>query len=174
MTRGTNRSVVASALGLVLLLTGVARAEDGPGELHSALKGIFRFSAVKTCTEAVLGSIVHFYFSGAIVYDGNGSAKLTQQGTVVLPGSTATSFEESAQLTYVLKPNGSFVQQGTFIAVDHSYTVTGARMIGQIDAQGSLLMLNGPIPAEQETVTSSGGSVSQYLCGASGTAVRIR
>lgn len=174
MTRGTNRSIAAIALGLVLLLTGVARAEDGPGELNNALKGLFRFSVVKTCTEAVLGSTVHFYFNGAIVYDGTGSAKLTQQGTVVLPGSIATLFEESAQLNYVLKQNGSFVQQGTFVAVDHSYTITGARMIGQIDAQGSVIMLSGPIPAEQEIVTSSGGSVSQYLCGASGTAVRIR
>ncbi len=174
MTRGTNRSIAAIALGLVLLLTGVARAEDGPGELNNALKGLFRFSVVKTCTEAVLGSTVHFYFSGAIVYDGTGSAKLTQQGIVVLPGPIATSFEESAQLNYVLKQNGSFVQQGTFVAVDHSYTITGARMIGQIDAQGSVIMLSGPIPAEQEIVTSSGGSVSQYLCGASGTAVRIR
>lgn len=174
MMRGTNSRIAAMSLGLVLLLTGAAWAEDDRGEFHRSLKGTFRFSAVKTCTEASLGSTIHFYFNGAIVYDGNGSAKLTQQGTVVLPGSTATSFEESAQLTYVQKPNGSFVQEGTFVAADHSYTVTGSRMIGQIDAQGSVLMLNGPIPAEQEIVAGSGGSVSQYLCGTSWTAVRIR
>ncbi|HMS85560.1 MAG TPA: hypothetical protein PKD12_18115 [Nitrospira sp.] len=170
---GFNSRIVTMTIGLILLVTGIARAEYDRGEFNSALKGTFRFSTVKTCTEAVLGSTVHFYFNGAIVYDGNGSAKLTQQGIVVLPGSTSTSFEESAQLTYVLKLNGSFVQEGTFVATDHSYTVTGARMIGQIDAQGSIVILSGPIPAEQETVTSSGGSVSQYFCGASGTAVRI-
>jgi hypothetical protein len=172
--RAINSSILAIAMGLVLLLTGAAWAEDGPGNPQESLNGTFRFSAVKTCTDAVLGSTVHFYFNGTIVYDGNGSATLTQQGTVVLPGSTATAFEENGELTYVLKPNGSFVQIGTFLAADRSYIITGARMIGQIDRQGSVVMLSGPIPSEKETVTMAGGGVSHYFCGATGTAVRMR
>lgn len=171
MMRRTN---IAMALGLVLLLTGAARAEDGRGEPNTPLKGTFQFSAVKTCTDAALGSTIHSYFNGTIVYDESGSAKLTQQGTLVLPGSTSTSFEEHAQLTYALKPNGSFVQEGTFTAADHSYTLTGIRMIGQIDAQGSVAILSGPIPSEKETVTMAGGGVAHYFCGTSGTAVRMR
>lgn len=174
MIQGTNSSIMAMALGLVLLLTGAALAEGDRGEPNTPLKGTFRFSTVKTCTDAVLGSTVHFYFNGTIVYDGSGSATLTQEGAVVLPGSTSTSLKENAELTYALKPNGSFVQEGTLIAADHSYTVTGVRMIGQIDEQGSVVMLSGPIPPEKETITISSGGVSQYFCGSSGTAIRIR
>ena len=171
--RGISSSLLVMTIGLVLLLTGSAWAQDDGGEANASLKGTFRFSTVKTCTDAMIGSTTHFYFNGTIVYDGSGFAKLTQQGTLVLPGSTSLSFEETAELTYRLKPNGSLVQEGTFIAADHSYTVTGARMIGQIDAQSSVVMLSGPIPPEQERVTTSGGGVSQYFCGASGTAIRI-
>jgi hypothetical protein len=173
MMWGIHRARSAMIVGLVLLLTGVAWAEDDRGESGS-LKGTFRFSTVKTCTDAVLGSTIHFYFNGTIIYDGSSSAKLTQQGTVVLPGATSTSFEETAELNYLLKANGSFVQEGPFIAADHSYTITGVRMIGQIDAQGSAVMLSSPIPAEKESVTTSGGGVTQYFCGASGIAVRMR
>lgn len=170
----TSNGILAMTIGLVLLLTGATQAEDDRSESNTSLKGTFKFSTVRTCTDAVIGSTTHFYFNGTIVYDGNGSAKLTQQGTLVLPGSTSLSIEELADLTYLLKPNGSFVQEGIVTAADHSYTVTGARMIGQIDAQGSVVMLSGPIPPEKETVAISGGGVSQYFCGASGTAVRIR
>ena len=172
--QGISSNLVAMIIGLVLLLTGSVQAQDDGRESNASLKGMFRFSTVKTCTDVVIGSTVHFYFNGNIIYDGSGSAKLTQQGTLVLPDSTPLSFEETADLTYFLKPNGSLVQKGTFVASDHSYTVTGTRMIGQIDAQGSVVVLSGPIPPERETVTSSGGGVSQYFCGASGTAVRIR
>ena len=171
---GVNSRMVAMATGLVLLVTGAARAQNDRTESPASLKGTFRFNTVKTCTDVVIGSTTHFYFNGTIIYDGSGSAKLTQQGTLVLPGSTALSFEEMAELTYLLKPNGSFVQEGTFVAADHSYTVTGVRMIGQIDARESVVILSGTIPPEKETVTTSGGGVSQYFCGASGTAVRIR
>lgn len=171
---GVNSSLVAIPIALVLLLNGSAGAQDDRGESTASLKGTFRFSMVKTCTDIVMGSTTHLYFNGTLVYDGSGSAKLTQQGTLVLPGSTSSSFEETAELTYLLKPNGSFVQEGTFSAADHSYTITGVRMLGQIDTQGSVMMLSGPIPPEKETVTTPGGGVSQYFCGASGTAVRIR
>lgn len=169
-----NSSVVVMTIGLILVLTGSARAQDDGGQSNASLKGTFRFSMVKTCTDAVIGSTTQFYFNGTMAYDGSGSAKLAQQGMLVLPGSAPLSFEEFAELTYSPKPNGSFIQEGTFIAADHSYTVTGARLIGQMDAQGSVVMFSGPIPSEKETVTTSGGGVSQYFCGASGTAVRIR
>lgn len=169
-----NSSVVVLTIGLILASIGSARAQDDGGQSHASLKGTFRFSLVKTCTDAVIGSTTQFYFNGTMVYDGSGSVKLAQQGTLIIPGSTALVFEEMGELTYLLKPNGNYLQEGTIIGTDHSYTVTGARLMGQIDAQGSVLMLNGPIPPERETVTSSGGGVSQYVCGASGTAVRLR
>lgn len=129
---------------------------------------------MKTCTDAVIGSTTHFYFNGTSIFDGTGFAKLTQRGTLVLPGSTSVSFEETADLTYFLKSNGSLVQEGTFVAADRSYTVTGVRMVGQIDAQDTIVMLSGPIPPEQETVTTARGVISQYFCGASGAAIRMR
>ncbi len=167
-------NLVAMTIGLVLLVTGSVQAQDDGRESNASLRGTFRFSMVKTCTDAVIGSTTQLYFNGTLIYDGSGSAKLTQQGTLVLPGSTSVLFEETADLTYFLKPNGSLVQEGTFVAADRSYTVTGVRMVGQIDAQGTIVMLSGPIPPEQETVTTAGGVISQYFCGASGTAIRMR
>lgn len=167
-------NLVAMTIGLALLVTGAVQAQDDGRESNASLRGTFRFSIVKTCTDAVIGSTTQLYFNGTLIYEGSGSAKLTQQGTLVLPGSTSVSFEETADLTYFLKPNGSLVQEGTFVAADRSYTVTGVRMVGQIDAQGTIVMLSGPIPSEQETVTTAGGVISQYFCGASGTAIRMR
>ena len=172
--QGISSNLVAMTVGLVLLVTGAVQAQDDGRASKGSLRGTFRFSTVKTCTDAVIGSTTHFYFNGTIIYDGTGSAKLTQRGTLVLPGSTSVSFEETADLTYFLKPNGSLVQEGTFVAADRSYTVTGVRMVGQIDAQGTMVMLSGPIPPEQETVTTAGGVISQYFCGASGTAILMR
>ncbi len=169
-----NSNLVATTIGLILLLTGSAWAQGDEDETNASLIGTFRFSAVKTCTDAVIGSTTHFYFNGTIIYDGRGSAKLAQQGTLILPGSTALSFEETADMNYRMKPDGSVVQEGTVIAGDHSYTITGVRMIGQIDLQGSIAILSSPIPPEQETVTTSGGGASRYFCSTSGTAVRVR
>jgi len=173
MQRVSN-NLVAMTIGLALLVTGAVQAQDDGRESNASLRGTFRFSIVKTCTDAVIGSTTQLYFNGTLIYEGSGSAKLTQQGTLVLPGSTSVSFEETADLTYFLKPNGSLVQEGTFVAADRAYTVTGVRMVGQIDAQGTIVMLSGPIPSEQETVTTAGGVISQYFCGASGTAIRMR
>jgi hypothetical protein len=167
-------TVSAMTVCLVLLLTGSALAEDDRGESNASLKGTFRFSTVKTCTDTSTGSMFHFYFSGTILYDGNGSAQLTQRGTSVLPGSPPTSFEETAVLTYLVKPNGSFTQEGTFVAADRSYTLTGAKMTGQIDVQRSVLTLSAAIPSEKETMTIPGKGGSEYFCGASGTGVRMR
>ncbi|MBH0193496.1 MAG: hypothetical protein HP492_17370, partial [Nitrospira sp.] len=84
------------------------------------------------------------------------------------------SFEETGDLTYTVKPNGSFTQEGTFTATDQSYTLTGPKMTGQIDAQGSVLIISAAIPPVKETLTFAGGGFSERFCAASGTAVRIR
>ncbi len=83
-------------------------------------------------------------------------------------------FEETAELSYTVKPNGSMSQEGAFRASDQSYTLTGAKMIGHIDPHGSILIFSSVIPPEKETMTMSGRGVAEYLCGTSGTAVRIR
>ncbi|MEQ1681551.1 MAG: hypothetical protein ABL950_13240 [Nitrospira sp.] len=168
------RPMLALMAGLATLPSVSARAEDNHSDSASSLKGTFRFSMVKTCTDSTIGSTAHFYFDGTIVYDGHGSAQLTQQGTLVLPGPTSTSFEETAELTYAVKPHGSFSQEGTFRAVDRSYTLTGVKMNGHIDSHGSVLIFSAAIPPEKETVTMPVRGSSEYLCGASGTAVRTR
>jgi hypothetical protein len=172
--RTSTCTVLALTACLATLLTLSALAEDNHSDSASSLTGTFRFSIVKTCTDSTIGSTAHFYITGTIIYDGHGSAQLTQQGTLVLPGPTSTSFEETAELTYAVKPNGSFSQEGTFRAVDRSYTLTGVKMNGHIDPYGSVLIFSAAIPPEKETVTMPGRGSSEYLCGASGTAVRIR
>ncbi len=172
--RASTCTVLAIMACLAVLPTLSALAEDNRGDSTTALKGTFRFSTVKTCTDSATGSMAHFYIEGTIVYDGQGSAQLTQQGTLVVPGPISTSFEETAELTYTVKPNGSFSQEGTFRAVDRSYTLTGGKMNGHIDPHGSIVIFSAAIPPEKETVTMAGRGLSEYLCGASGTAVRIR
>lgn len=166
--------LLALMAGLTSIPTLSAFAQDTPSNSTTSLNGTFRFSTVKTCTDSATGSTAHFYLDGTIVYDGHGSAQLTQQGTLVLPGPNSTSFEETAELTYTVKPNGGFSQEGSFHAVDRSYTITGIKMSGYIDPHGSVLIFNAAIPPEKETVTMPGRGVSEYLCGASGTAVRVR
>jgi len=166
--------VLALAVNLSTLPIEAAMAQDIRNESTTSLKGTFRFTAVKSCTSSAVTSPLHFYFNGIIDYDGHGVARLTQQGTLVLADPRLMSFEETAELTYTVKPNGSFTQEGTFRAVDQSYTHTGTKMTGQMDPHGSVLTLNAASPPEKETVTGPGGVISEYLCGASGTAVRIR
>lgn len=166
--------LLALMAGLASIPTLSAFAQDTPSNSAASLNGTFQFSTVKTCTDNATGATAHFYLDGTIVYDGHGLAYLTQRGTLVLPGPTFTSFEETAELTYTLKPNGSFSQEGTFHATDRSYTLTGVKMNGHIDPHGSILIFSAAIPPEKETVTMPGRGVSEYLCGASGTAVRVR
>ncbi|NOU10776.1 MAG: hypothetical protein HOO98_12270 [Nitrospira sp.] len=172
--RTSTCTVLALTACLATLPTLSALAEDTRSDSAIFLKGTFRFSMAKTCTDNTTGSTAHFYINGTIVYDGQGSGQLAQQGTLVIPSPTSTSFEETAELTYTVKPNGSFSQEGTFHAVDRSYTLTGAKMNGHIDPHGSVLIFSATIPPEKETVTMPGRGSSEYLCGASGTAVRIR
>jgi hypothetical protein len=171
--RTSTCTVLALTACLATLPAWSALAKDNRSNSAISLKGTFRFSTVKTCTDSATASTAHFYVDGTIVYDGHGSAQLTQEGTLILPGPTSTSFRETAELTYTVKPNGSFSQEGTFHAVDKSYTLTGAKMSGHIDPHGSVLILSA-IPSAKEMVVIPGRGVFEYLCGASGTAVRIR
>jgi hypothetical protein len=138
------------------------------------LKGKYRFNISKTCTDTATGSTVQLHFFGTTTYDGDGHATLKDRGTVFLPGPFQVSFEETADLTYEVKRNGSFSQEGTFTAPDGSLTVTGAKVVGQIESEGSVLILGAAIPAVKETLTFAGGGSSERFCAASGTAVRIR
>lgn len=160
------------AVCLVLLVTGPVLADGG--DLNGLLRGKYRFSMSKTCTDTATGAIVHLHFLGTTTYDGDGHAKLTERGTIFLPGPFQVSFEETAELTYEVKRNGSFTQEGTFTASDQSYTLTGAKMVGQIGADGSVLTLGAAIPAVKETLAFPGGGFTERSCAASGTAVRIR
>ncbi len=172
-----NGASLALAACLVLLGTGSAIAAHGGGDSNDSLKGKFRFSLTKTCTDTATASLVHIYFSGVITYDGNGQASLKERGTIFLPvfgPLVYDTFEDTADLTYEVKPNGSFTQEGIFTATDGSYTLTGAKVVGQIDAQGSVLILSAAIPPVEETLVFTGGGSSSRYCGASGTAARIR
>lgn len=168
---GTSLAVAAS---LILLVTGPVLAEDDRGDSNASLRGKFRLNMVKTCTDTATGSTVHLFFNGTTVYDGNGNARLTERGTIFLPGPFQVNFEETAELTYEVKRNGSFTQEGTFTATDQSYTLTGAKIVGQIGADGSVLTLGAAIPAVKETLAFAGGGFTERFCAASGTAVRIR
>ncbi|MBH0193711.1 MAG: hypothetical protein HP492_18465 [Nitrospira sp.] len=160
------------AVCLVVLITGLALA-DGPNH-NEMLKGKYRFSMSKTCTDTATGSTVHLHFHGTTTYDGSGNATLKDRGTVFLPGPFQVSFEETAELTYEVRRNGSFTQEGAFTATDGSFMVTGVKIVGQLDSEGSVLILSAAIPAVQETLTFPGGGSTQRFCAASGTAVRIR
>lgn len=151
-----------------------AMAQDILNESTTSLKGTFQFTAVKSCTGSTVSATLHFYFNGTIVYDGHGTARLTQQGALILPDPNPPSFEETAELTYTVKPNGHLTQEGTFRAVDQSYMITGVKMTGHIAPQGSVVIFSTASPLEKETVQGPGGGVTEYLCGASGTGVRIR
>jgi hypothetical protein len=165
---------LAVAASLILLALGPALAEDERGDSNASLDGRFRLTMNKTCTDTATGSTVHIYFSGVIAYDGNGIASLKERGTIFLPGPSSFPFEETATLTYDVKPNGSFIQEGTFTATDGSYTLTGVKIHGQMDSQRSVLILSAAIPPVKETLTFPGGGFTERYCGSSGTAVRIR
>jgi hypothetical protein len=165
---------LAVSVSLILLITGSAIAEDEERGSNDSLKGKFRLSVNKTCTDTATGSTVHLYFSGVTIYDGNGHATLRERGTIFFPTPPHITFEETANLTYQVRRNGSFIREGTFTATDGSYTLTGVKQVGQIDPDGSVLNLSGAIPPVLETLSFAGGGFSQRSCGASGTEVRIR
>lgn len=162
--------VYAFAVCLVLPGTGSAIAADEPGNHNASLKGKYRiFSNVSN-----VGSTAHLYFIGVITYDGNGHARMADRGTIIDSNNvTAPSFEETGTFTYEVKRDGSFTQLGSFTSNPvGSYTLTGVKWVGQIGAQGAILILSGAIPPEPSIFTSGGGS-SERLGSFTATAVRI-
>jgi hypothetical protein len=160
----------AFAVCLVLLGTGSAIAADEPGNFNANLKGTYR---IITSLNNV-GSTAHLYFIGVITYDGHGHATMEDRGTVInSSGSTAPSFEETGMFEYTVKRDGSFTQEGTFTSKPvGDYVITGVKWVGQIGAQGSILILSGAIPPGPQIFTS--GGVSSVRFGVmTGTAVRI-
>ncbi len=58
---------------------------------------------------------------------------------------TAISFDETGEFTYKVNRDGSFTQEGTFTSNPvGDYVITGVKWVGQIGAQGSILILSGP------------------------------
>jgi hypothetical protein len=166
-----NGASLAIAACLILLGTGSAIAYDEPGNYNASLKGTYRiFSNVSSD-----GSTAHLYFIGVITYDGNGHARMADRGTVIDSNNATapSSFEETGRFSYEVKRDGSFTQNGSFTSNPvGSYTITGVKWVGQIGAQGSILILSGAIPPEPAIFTS-GGVSSERLGSFTATAVRI-
>ena len=160
---------------LFLLVTGTAIADDEQGHSNALLKGTYRiFSQVST-----VGSTAQLYFTGVITYDGHGHARMTDHGTVIDSNNqsnppSAPSFEETGTFTYAVKRDGSFTQEGSFTSNPEGlYTITGIKWVGQISAQGSVLILSGIIPPESSTFCDFRGCTLR-LGSFSATAVHIR
>ena len=172
-----NGALLAVATCLVLFVTGSAIAAAEPGDSNASLKGTYR---IFTQTSGV-GSTAHFYFVGVITYDGHGHARMTDRGTLIDSNGDSNSttappsFGETGILTYAVKRDGSFTQEGIFTSnpdESYQYRITGIRWVGQIGADGSVLILSGAIPTEPSTFCDS--QCSLRFGGFSGTAVRIR
>lgn len=194
----TQRASLAVLTCLVLLVTGTAIADD-----NGLLKGKFRLTLEKSCADVPdgfnasgppdfpswhamgVGNTVHLYFFGVATYDGNGHATITERGTFISPGPysqgqfVVTAFVEKGDLTYEVKPNGRFTEEGSYTATNGGYKLTGVKHVGQIEAEGSVLIYSAAIPPVLETLVffdPSGNQVfsTQRLCGTTGSAVRIR
>lgn len=155
---------------LVLLGTGSAIANDEHGHHNASLKGTYRiFTSVNN-----VGSTATLKFIGVITYDGKGHARMADRGTIIDSNAgTAISFEETGEFTYKVKHDGSFTQEGTFTSNPvGDYVITGVKWVGQIGAQGSILILSGAIPPEP-SIFMSGGFSSVRFGVVTGTAVRI-
>ena len=157
----------AFATCLVLLVTGSALAAE-----NALLKGTYRFVS----HSSNVGNTAHLYFNGFITYDGHGNATMTDSGTIIDGNNTPPpfSFEETGMGTYEVKPNGSFTQEMSFASSPvGEWTLTGVKWVGQIGAQGSVLIISGTIPPQPQTFTI-GGVSSVRFGGSTLTAVRIR
>lgn len=193
-----NASSLTLAACLVSLLAGSAMADDDERRNPNAfLKGTYRTSGNQSCADVPLGftdppdrlangegNTPNFYFTGVSIYDGKGTVMTTQRGILIVPGpyiqgsNTVFSFEETCNLTYAVKRDGSFTQEGDCTATDGSVKVTGFKSVGQIGAGGSVLNISSVLPPEVVTLeffdnhgTLAGST--QRLCGFVGTAVRI-
>jgi hypothetical protein len=160
----------AFAAYLVLLGTGVAIANDEHGNYNASLNGTYRiFTSLNN-----VGSTATLKFIGVITYDGKGRAWMADRGTIIdSTAGTASSFEETGEFTYKVKHDGSFTQEVTFTSKPvGDYVITGVNWVGQIGAQGSILILSGAIPPGPQIFTSGGASSVRYGV-VTGTAVRI-
>jgi hypothetical protein len=184
---------------LVSLVAGTAMAANS----NHALKGTYRISINKSCADVQagftgltdpppnplnlfiqangVGSTPNLYFTGVQTYDSNGNVTTTERGMLISPGPyyqgtfAAAVFEETCSWTYTVHPDGSFTQLlNSCTANDGSYTVTGAKTVGQIDGGGSVLNLSAAIPPVVETIVFTAGGSSKRVCGEVGTAVRFK
>jgi hypothetical protein len=165
-----NGASLAVAACLVLLGTGSAIAADEPGNYNASLNGTYRiFTSLNN-----VGSPATLKFIGVITYDGHGHARMADRGTIIdSTAGTAFSFEETGMFTYEVKRDMSFTQDGTFTSNPvGDYVITGVKWVGQIGAQGSILILSGAIPPGQQIFTSGGNSSVRFGV-MTGTAVRI-
>lgn len=165
-----NGASLAVAACLVLLGTGSAIAADEPGNYNASLKGTYR-----TFSSGVnVGSTSKLYFIGVITYDGHGHATMADRGTIIDSNANQPfSFEETGELTYEVKRDGSFTQEGTFTSNPvGDYVLTGIKWVGQIGAGGSILVISGAIPPQPQIFTSGGVSTVRFGVN-SMTAVRI-
>ena len=167
-----NSASLAVAASFILLGTGSAIAYDEPGDYNANLKGRYRiFSNVSSD-----GSTAHTYFIGVITYDGRGHAKMVDRGTTIDSNSSAapSSFEETGTFDYRVKRDGSFTQSGSFEGnPPASYTITNVQWVGQIGAQGSILILSAAIPLQPTTFFTNGEVPSVHYGSFTATAVRI-
>ena len=128
-----NGASLAVAACLVLLGTGSAIAADEPGNFNAQLKGTYRWFS----TTSNEGNSAHLYFIGVVTYDGKGHATMADRGTGIDPFNRAPpfSFEETGALTYAVKRDGSFIQEGTFTSNPvGDYVITGVKWVGQTRA----------------------------------------
>ena len=59
--------------------------------------------------------------------------------------------------TYAVKPNGSFASNPV-----GEWALTGVKWVGQIGAQGSVLIISGTIPPQPQTFTIGGFSSVRF------------
>jgi len=162
----------AFAVCLVLLGTGSAIADDGSGYSNASLNGRYRIFSNASSD----GSTAHTYFIGVITYDGRGHARMVDRGTTIDSTNSAapSSFEETGTFEYRVKRDGSFTQSGFFEGnPPASYLITNVQYVGQIGAQGSILILSAAIPLQPTTFTSGGAIPSVHYGSFTATAVRI-
>ncbi len=179
---------------LVSLLAGTAMADDGSGHFNAFLKGKYQFIINQSCTTSDVapgfidvvsqgqGQTDPIYFTGVIIYDGNGHATQTDHGIFLsgLPhdagGSPVDPFEEECHYKYAVARDGSFSQEGSCTGVGGKYKLSGDKWKGQIAVGGLVLIMNqvGTEVSTLEMPAVSPTSTQYRICGSVGTVVRIQ
>jgi hypothetical protein len=131
------------------------------------------------------GYTPNLYITGVYMYDGKGHVTAQEHGILIIPGpyfqgsGTVITFEENCDLTYVMNGGRSFTQEGSCTSTDGLVKVTGVKVVGQIGAGGSVLILSQFLPPVVETLeffdtTGTLVGSTKRICGGVGTAVRIQ